>query len=92
MRPLFEAGLAIVGTVVVAVLLAAGALIFRVGIGRPLTLVLAIAASAFCFGGLAVFLSTIGRTEQANAGIAWGLLCMLAMIGGGMVPQFVMPA
>lgn len=35
---------------------------------------------------------TIGRTEQTNAGIAWGLLCMLAMIGGGMVPQFVMPA
>ncbi|MCC6783348.1 MAG: ABC transporter permease [Planctomycetes bacterium] len=83
---------AIASAVVVAVLLAAGALIFRVGIGRPLTLVLAIGASAFCFGGLAVFLSTIGRTEQANAGIAWGLLCMLAMIGGGMVPQFVMPA
>jgi hypothetical protein len=44
MRPLFEAGLAIVGTVVVAVLLAAGALIFHVGIDRPLTLVLALDA------------------------------------------------
>ena len=74
MRPLFEAGLAIVITVVVGVRLAAGALIFHVGIDRPLTLFLALDASDFCSRGLAVFHSTIGRTEQANAGIAWGLL------------------
>lgn len=83
---------AIAAAGVVIVLLAAGAATFDVGISRPATLALAIAASAFCFGGVAVFLATIGRTEQANAGIAWGLLCLLAMIGGGMVPQFIMPA
>ncbi|MBI5851794.1 MAG: ABC transporter permease [Planctomycetes bacterium] len=83
---------AIAAAGIVVVLLAAGALTFGVGVSRPATLALAIAASAFCFGGVSVLLSTIGRTEQANAGIAWGLLCLLAMIGGGMVPQFVMPA
>ena len=82
---------AIAAVGVVTILLLAGAVVFGVGVAEPATLIAAIAGSAVCFGGLSVLLSTIGRTEQANAGIAWGVLCLLAMIGGGMVPQIIMP-
>lgn len=82
---------AVTALFVIAVLFGAGALVFGVGIAAPLTLVLGVLASAFCFGGVAVFLATIGRTEQANAGISWGALCLLSMVGGGMVPQVFMP-
>jgi hypothetical protein len=74
MRPLFEAGLAIVGTVVVAVLLAAGGVDLPRRHRPPAHAGPRPRRAAFCSRGLAVFHSTIGRTEQANAGIAWGLL------------------
>ncbi|TWT41105.1 hypothetical protein RAS1_37970 [Phycisphaerae bacterium RAS1] len=38
-----------------------------------------------------MLLATLGTTEQSAGGIAWAVLTMLAMIGGGMVPTFVMP-
>jgi ABC-2 type transport system permease protein len=37
-------------------------------------------------------ISTFGRTERAVAGAGWASLLPLAMIGGGMVPLFVMPS
>jgi ABC-2 type transport system permease protein len=35
--------------------------------------------------------STLGKTEQAAAGAGWSIMMPLTMLGGGMVPLFVMP-
>ena len=34
----------------------------------------------------------LGKTERSAAGIGWAVLIVMAMIGGGMIPLFVMPA
>jgi ABC-2 type transport system permease protein len=54
-------------------------------------LVLAAVCSAICFTGIMMFLSTLGESEQAASGMAWGVMTMMAMLGGGMVPLFAMP-
>lgn len=43
------------------------------------------------FVGIMMMLSVLGRTEQAASGITWTVLLAMAMVGGGMVPHFVMP-
>ena len=54
-------------------------------------LALAAVCTALCFTGLMMFLSTLGRTEQAAAGMGWGIMTVMAMLGGGMFPLFLMP-
>jgi len=54
-------------------------------------LALALLCGSICFCGIMMVLSVIGRTEQAAAGIGWGLSLPLSMLGGGMVPLFLMP-
>jgi ABC-2 type transport system permease protein len=49
------------------------------------------AASSACFVGIMMLFSVLGRTEAAASGISWAILTTLAMIGGGMIPLFVMP-
>lgn len=65
--------------------------IFRMPIDNPLLLVLAAACTILCFAGFMMFVSTLGRTEQSVAGAGWAMLMIMAMIGGGMIPLFVMP-
>jgi ABC-2 type transport system permease protein len=81
----------ITSLVVSAVLLTFGVIVFGVTIASPAALLIAAVSATYAFAGVSVLLSTIGRTEQANAGVSWGILCLLAMVGGGMVPQIVMP-
>ena len=38
-----------------------------------------------------MLLSVVARTEQAASGIGWGVLTVMAMLGGGMFPLFLMP-
>ncbi len=73
-------------------LLAVGWLAFGVRILSPLNLGLAILASAYCFVGLMMLISVLGKTEQAVAGSGWGILMVFAMTGGGMVPLMFMPS
>jgi ABC-2 type transport system permease protein len=47
------------------------------------------ATVAFC--GLMMLVATLGQTEQAASGTAWAILMPLSMVGGGMIPQFIMP-
>ena len=54
-------------------------------------LVLALLCASMCFCGIMMGLSVIGRTEQAAAGVGWGLALPFTMLGGGMVPLFLMP-
>ena len=77
---------------VTALLLTIGGLAFGVRIGSLPLLLLATLATAACFSGLTMLLASLGRTEQAVAGLSWGVLLLFAMLGGGMVPQIAMPA
>ena len=55
-------------------------------------LALAGVSAAICFVGFMMLVAGLGKTEETAAGAAWAFLMPLAMIGGAMVPTFVMPA
>ena len=74
-----------------SLMLTLGNLFFGVRFGSPPLLVLAVLSSAFCFSGLMMVISTMGRTERAVAGAGWAAMMPFAMLGGAMVPLFVMP-
>lgn len=81
--------LAIVGMQAVLVVVA------RVGFGvipqRWDLLALALGCSALGFVGLMTLLASLGRRTHSAAGLAWMILMMLALLGGGMLPLFMMP-
>jgi len=54
-------------------------------------LVLAGLSTGIAFVGIMMLCSTLGKTEQAAAGAGWALMMPLSMLGGAMVPLFVMP-
>lgn len=57
----------------------------------PLTLA-AVLATAVCFVGIMMLLAVFGgASERGGQGLGWGVLLLLAMVGGGMIPLFVMP-
>ena len=55
-------------------------------------LALAGLSAAICFVGFMMLVASLGRTEQTASGAGWAILMPLSMIGGAMVPTFVMPA
>lgn len=55
-------------------------------------LALASLAATVAFTGIMMLVATLGDSEQAAAGMGWAILMPLAMVGGGMIPQFIMPA
>ena len=78
--------------------LALGVILFAVGVWlfeiRPHSyplLAVALLCNSFAFVGVMMFVSVLGRTERAASGITWGILLAMAMLGGGMVPHFLMP-
>ncbi len=75
-----------------ALLIAIGYAIFGVRIDDPLKLALAIGAGAICFTGIMMLIALLGKTERAVSGAGWGIMLVLSMIGGGMIPLFVMPS
>lgn len=81
-----------IASVSVAILLLGfGAAVFHIRILSYPLMLLAIVASAICFVGLMMIISVLGRTEQAVAGSGWGILIMISMLGGGMLPLAFMP-
>jgi ABC-2 type transport system permease protein len=36
-------------------------------------------------------IASLGKTEQTASGAGWAILMPMSMLGGAMVPQFVMP-
>ncbi len=82
-----------------AAILAVEALLLSLGVAafgiRPASWILLAAAAvalAACFVGIMMAVAVIARTEQAAGGLGWAILMPLAMIGGGMIPLFVMPS
>ena len=90
--------LAAKGLACLATTLATSSALIALGIGafgvKPTSyplLVLALVCASVCFCGIMMALSVVGRTEQAAAGVGWGLALPFTMLGGGMVPLFLMP-
>jgi len=82
----------VVSMVAVQVLLyLLGYFAFGVRPGSWPLLVLASLSATVAFCGFMMLVATLGRTEQAASGTAWAIMMPLSMIGGGMVPQFLMP-
>jgi ABC-2 type transport system permease protein len=77
--------------VVICIQTAGAKFIFGMSINKPMFFVPAAAFAVFCFVGLMMIVSTLGRTEQAAAGLAWALFMIMAMLGGAMVPLIAMP-
>jgi len=71
---------------VTVVLLLLGVVAFGIRPSSYVTLALAVVSTAACFVGLMMFFSVLGRTEAAASGIGWASMCVMAMLGGGMVP------
>lgn len=67
-------------------------LVFGVRPNSILLLAAALFSISIAFVGMMMLLAVCGTSEQSAAGIGWAVLTILAMIGGGMVPLFVMPA
>ena len=86
-------GLACLATTLVmsSALITLGITVFGVTPTSYALLALALLCGSICFCGIMMALSVIGRTEQAAAGVGWGLALPFSMLGGGMVPLFLMP-
>lgn len=73
------------------VLLLLGVVAFGIRPSSWFHLTWAVVSMALCFVGVMMFLSVLGKTERAQAGIGWAVLLVLAMIGGGSIPLAFMP-
>jgi ABC-2 type transport system permease protein len=88
-----KAGACLVAIVVMELVLV---LVAVLGFGvRPLSpglLALALACTALGFVGLMSLLAVLGRRTHSAAGLSWAILMVMAMLGGGMLPLFLMPS
>lgn len=78
--------------VVQGLLLALGVGVFGVRPSSWPLLAMASLSVTLAFCGLMMLVATLGDTEQAASGTAWAFMMPLSMIGGGMIPQFILPA
>ncbi len=73
------------------VLLALTVFAFGSHVQQPAHLLLAFVAAAFAFSGIAMLIAGACRTEAQAQGAGRGALLLLAIIGGGSLPLFLMP-
>ncbi|MBN1478617.1 ABC transporter permease [Candidatus Sumerlaeota bacterium] len=76
---------------VIVMLLALGRFLFNIRFENPPAFALALACTSLAFVGIMMLLSTLGRTEEAVGGSSWAVLLLFGMVGGAMIPRFVMP-
>jgi ABC-2 type transport system permease protein len=80
-------------TIVISVaLFSLARVVFGLRPGSVPLLALAIVSASIGFVGIMMLLSVIGKTEQSAGGIGWGILLVMSMIGGGMIPLFILPS
>jgi ABC-2 type transport system permease protein len=77
---------------VCALLMAIGIFIFGVRVASWINLILAILAGGFCFVGLMMLISVMGKTEASVSGAGWAIMLVMSMLGGGMMPLMFMPS
>ena len=75
---------------VIAMLLAVG---FFLGLRpcNPAMLAVATIFVSFCFVGIMLVISVLGKTEEIVGGAGWGVNMVMAMFGGGMIPLMFLP-
>lgn len=73
-------------------LLLIGKIVFGVNTSHTVRLAAAVLASSFCFVGVMMLISVLGKTERSVAGAGWAILMVFAMFGGGMVPAMFLPS
>lgn len=77
--------------VVTTTLIALGIAAFSVEPMSYALLALAVLCGAVCFSGLTMAFSVLGSTEGATAGVSWGVMLPLSLLGGVMFPLYLMP-
>jgi ABC-2 type transport system permease protein len=77
--------------VVCAALLLLARVVFNVQPVSPVKLAVAVLCVCWCFVGLMMLLSVVGRSESSAGSIAWAGIILAMMLGGGTVPLFFMP-
>jgi ABC-2 type transport system permease protein len=92
MQVLFGKALAcfIMTQVVVILLMLIACFVFGVRPTSYLTLAVAMICTGICFVGLMMMLSVVSKSERAAAGLGWGVMLIFSMIGGGMIPLFIL--
>ena len=58
---------------------------------NPIMLLVAAVTISFCFVGIMLVISVLGKTEEAVGGAGWGINMVMAMFGGGMIPLMFLP-
>lgn len=81
-----------VSILTVEIMLLAIAWNFGVRPTSMINLALAGLSAAICFVGFMMLVAGLGKTEETAQGAAWAFLMPMSMLGGAMVPTFVMPA
>lgn len=77
---------------VLVLLVVIAMIIFKMPVNNFLFLAIAAFCTVFSFVGIMTFASTVCKTEQAVSGAAWAIIMVMAMLGGGMMPLFIMPS
>jgi ABC-2 type transport system permease protein len=72
-------------------LLMVGILFFEIRPDSYILLAIGLLTTALCFSGMMMLLASLGKTPAAEEGIALSVLLIMAMLGGAMVPEVVMP-
>jgi len=72
-------------------LLTVGVLFFEIRADSYVLLAIGLLTTALCFSGMMMLLASMGKTPAAEEGIALSALLIMAMLGGAMVPEVVMP-
>jgi len=72
-------------------LLIVGILFFEIRPDSYTLLIIGLLTTALCFSGMMMLLASLGKTPAAEEGIALSVLLIMAMLGGAMVPEVVMP-
>lgn len=86
-----KAGACFVSIMLVEVILLSVAMAFGVRPSSFAMLALGGVSSAICFVGFMMLVASLGKTEQTASGAGWAILMPMSMLGGAMVPMFVMP-
>ena len=76
---------------VTTALIALGIAAFGVEPSSYPLLALAVLCGAICFSGLTMAFSVLGSTEGGTAGVSWGVMLPMSLLGGVMFPLFLMP-
>lgn len=68
-----------------------GRLIFDVKPVSYSVLFVALLCVSFAFAGIMMLLAVLGRSKTSPGQLAWGVILIMAITGGGMLPLFFMP-